>query len=425
MSKNLKRPAYQQHSATGQARVKIDGKDHYLGAFGSPESRERYDDLVAEWLVRQDVSRVSLTIDDLALLFLDHAEKYYRHKDGTPTGEAGNMRYALRFLIKAHGRCRVREFGPLKLKEVRAAMIAAGMVRTNINRTVDRLKRVFSWGVENELVPAEVYQAVRAVSALRRGRTEARESEPVLPVDRGIVEATLPHLSRVVADMVRLQLLCGMRPGEVCSLRPYDITLGTDGVWTYRPAQHKTEHHGRERRIFIGPIGQEILRHYLDREAEAYCFSPQEAEAERNSKRKQGRRSPMTPSQAARKPKGRTLINRYNKDSYRRAVERGCEIAFSMPAELRNVSRYVARLANVTQAEREDALSRLSSEATEWRQQHCWSPNQLRHSQATLIRERYGREAARTVLGHSDPRVTDIYAERDFTMAAKIMQEMG
>jgi hypothetical protein len=75
-------------------------------------------------------------------------------------------------MIKAHGRCRISEFGPIKLKEVRNSMIAAGMCRTNINRTVHRLKRVFSWAVESELVDAKVYEALRSVAALKAGRTE-------------------------------------------------------------------------------------------------------------------------------------------------------------------------------------------------------------------------------------------------------------
>jgi site-specific recombinase XerC len=130
----------------------------------------------------------------------------------------------------------------------------------------------------------------------------------------------------------------------------------------------------------------------------------------------------MTPSQAARKLKGRTLRTRYTKDTYRRAVERGCERAFDMPADLRNISR---RVAEMSKAEKEKTLTRLGADAAEWRRKYCWSPNQLRHSRATVIRERYGIEAAQTVLGHSDPRVTAIYAERDFKMAAQIMREIG
>jgi integrase len=279
--------------------------------------------------------------------------------------------------------------------------------------------------VENELVPAVVYQALQTVRGLHAGRTEARESAPVLPVAEGTVNDTLPHLQRVVADMVQLQLLCGARPGEVCAMRPADITRGISGTWTYRPTSHKTEHHGRERRIFIGPEGQAVLAPYLDRDPEAFCFSPAEAEAERNASRRASRQSPMTPSQLARKPKGRTIRRRYTKDSYNRAVQRACEIAFGMPTELRYVDRTVARMKDITEARRSATKEKLNCDAAVWRLKHCWSPNQLRHSRATAIREQYGIEAAQTVLGHADPKVTQIYAERDFAMAAKIMQEIG
>lgn len=426
MPKTRRKPAYTHHKSTNQARVRINGHDHYLGEYGSPESRERYDDLIAEWFTNSgDTTRYTLTVDDLCLLFMEHAEAYYRHKDGTPTGESTNLRHALSFLVRFHGRTRVRDFGPLKLKEVRESMIVARMCRSNVNRQIHRVKRAFAWGVENELIPATVYQALQTVRGLHAGRTEARESAPVLPVAVVTVNDTLPHLQRVVADMVRLQLLCGARPGEVCAMRPADVTRGIDGTWTYRPTSHKTEHHGRERRIFIGPEGQAVLTPYLDRDPESFCFSPAEAEAERNAARRENRQSPMTPSQSVRKAKGRTIRGRYTKDSYNRAVQRGCEIAFRMPSELRYVNRAVARLKDVTDTQRNAMRSQLNNEAAAWRLKHCWSPNQLRHSRATAIREQFGIEAAQTVLGHADPKVTQIYAERDFEMAARIMRQIG
>lgn len=193
------------------------------------------------------------------LLFLDWAEGFYRHPDGTPTGALNVLRPALRYLVNEHGRTRVREFGPLKLKQVRQRMIHAGCCRTNINRMVHAIRRVFSWGVENEYVPAAVYQALKAVPALKRGRTEAVEADPVLPVPESDVNETLKKLPGPLAVMVRLQLLTGARPGEVCAMRPCDVTIGTDGVWCYRPDRHKTAHHGKERRIYIGPEGQAVL----------------------------------------------------------------------------------------------------------------------------------------------------------------------
>jgi integrase len=382
-----RKPSYLLHKPTGQARCRIDGKDNYLGEYGSPESRDRYDDLIADWFAcNGDTTRFQLMVDDLALLYTKHVREHYR-KDGEPTSEVACIRLALRHLVKAKGRVRARNFGPKALKEVRQSMIDAGYVRTSINIHVGRIKRLFRWAVENEFLPVEVYQTICTVQGLRKGRSKAKESHPVEPVGEETVNKTLPHLSSPVAAMVKLQLLIGARPSEVAILRPCDITK-SKGVWTYRPHSHKTEHRDRERRIFIGPKGQRVLRPYLHRDPGAYCFSPAEAEAERNAERRSNRKTPMTPSQRKRIPKKkrkRPPKERYTKDSYRRAVVRACLKAGVEP----------------------------------------WSPNRLRHSRGTMIRGRFGIEAAQVVLGHSDCRTTEIYAERDFDMAARIMREIG
>ena len=110
-------------------------------------------------------------------------------------------------------------FGPLALKAVREKMIAHGWTRGTINKQVDRVRRKFRWGVENELVPPATHQALTAVTDLRRGKSEARETEPILPVLDAVVQETLPRLPAIVADMVRFQRLTGCRPVEVCLIR--------------------------------------------------------------------------------------------------------------------------------------------------------------------------------------------------------------
>ena len=42
-------PKYQLHKATGQARVRIKGRDIYLGKYRSPESEQRYRQVIADW----------------------------------------------------------------------------------------------------------------------------------------------------------------------------------------------------------------------------------------------------------------------------------------------------------------------------------------------------------------------------------------
>lgn len=164
-----RKPSYLLHKPTGQARCRIDGKDYYLGEYGSPESRDRYDDLIAEWFARNgDMARYRLMVDDLTLIYMEHVREYYR-KDGKETSEVHNIRLVLRHLIETHGRIRAREFVPLKLKQVRQSMIDAGYVRDSVNAHVGRIKRLFRWATENEHLPVEVYQALCTVRGLQKG----------------------------------------------------------------------------------------------------------------------------------------------------------------------------------------------------------------------------------------------------------------
>ena len=123
-----------------------------------------------------------------------------------------------------------------------------------------------------------------------------------------------------------------MRPAEVCIVRPCDIDRSVD-PWLYVPDSHKTEHHGRERMIFLGPQAQVILLRYLARDAEAYCFRPCDSEA----KTAGGcpcvhgeRRSVAATSLAATAAASRNTLagDRYNVDAYRRAIHRACDAAF-------------------------------------------------------------------------------------------------
>lgn len=173
-----RKPSYLVHKPTGPARTRIDGKDHYLGVYGSPESRERYEDLVAGWYARNgDTTQYTLTIDDLAILYAEHAQEYYRKPNGEQTTDVTSIRHALRPLVRHYGRCRVRDFGPRKLKRVREHLVEAGHCRTNINRMVERMKRMFTWGVSEEYVAASVASALSSVRAwIRSFRPRTKSS---------------------------------------------------------------------------------------------------------------------------------------------------------------------------------------------------------------------------------------------------------
>ena len=399
-------PSPCRHKASGQAVVRLNGKDFYLGPYGSDRARVAYERLLGEWLAngRQPFAdhAVSLKVFELIAAYWPFAEAYYV-KDGSPTCLAA-IGSALRFLNESYGEVAVADFGPLALKAIRQNMIAAGHSRGYINSNIDRIRRCFKWGVSEQLVPVAVYQALLAVAGLRKGKTTAREPEPVKPVPDAVVEATLPCLPPVVADMVRFQRAVGCRPGEVCSLRPCDVDR-TNEVWEYRPDSHKTEHHGRERVVFIGPRAQAVLSPYLLRPAEAFCFCPAESEAARKAAMRAQRRTKVQPSQQnrAKSKRRRPPRDRYTKDSYYRAIQRACRKA-DLDAHQKPENAGVPLVRMIIPN---------------------WHPNQLRHLAATEIRRGFGLEAAQAVLGHSKADVTQIYAERDLAKAAEVMKRIG
>ena len=92
-------------------------------------------------------------------------------------------------------------------------MIRCGWCRTLVNARIRRVKLCFKWGVGSELVPPSVHHGLTAVGGLRRGRSEAVESKPVLPVDAATIEATLRHLNRQVAAMVQATMPGGNAAG--------------------------------------------------------------------------------------------------------------------------------------------------------------------------------------------------------------------
>jgi integrase len=416
-------PSYRRHKSTGQAVVTINGRDVYLGKWNSAASKAEYDRLIAEFLAngRQLRSDADVTVVEVINAYRKFAEQYYR-KNGEVTREYGCIKEALKIVRELYGRRLADDFGPLALKAVRQRMVDNCWSRGYINKSIGRIRRCFKWAVENELVRRDMYHGLMAVSGLRKGRSEAREPEPVMPVDDATVQATLPHLSPVVADMIRFQRLTGGRPQDVCNLRPCDVDMSGE-VWLYRPSTHKTEHHGRERVIPIGPQGQDILRPYLLREKETHCFSPVDSERKRREELHANRSTSLScgnrpGTNRKRKPK-RSAGEHYTAGSYRRAIHRACDLAFLPPEPLsqREGETKIQTLDRLTDKQR--------AELEKWQSDHRWSPNRLRHSAATEIRKRFGLEGAQVILGHASANVTQVYAERDLQKAVEIMREVG
>jgi hypothetical protein len=186
-------PSLRRHKPTSQAVVTLSGRDFYLGVWPSGrrtpplDMQVRYEREIAEWLTSgrsapssENVSAPSevisvltpdsMSVAEILAAYWDHAEAYYRRPDGTPSPELNCLRAAFRPLRRFYDDLPAREFSPRKLKVVRYAMIRDGLARTTINYHVGRIKRVFVWAVENELIPPSVSHGLQAVRGLRAGR---------------------------------------------------------------------------------------------------------------------------------------------------------------------------------------------------------------------------------------------------------------
>lgn len=417
MPAKLRVPSLRHHKASNQAVVTLAGRDVYLGAYGSPEAQQRYEQAVAEWLAAGRVAPGPKAVPDrgptiaqIVAPYLRHIDGYYRRKDGTATGEAETITNALDYLRSLYDHLPAREFGPLQLKAVRQRLLDArpkgkALCRTGVNRRVQMIVRAFRWAAEEGIIPASVWHELKCVQGLKAGRTDAPETDPVEPVADEAIEATLPHVTRQIAAMIRLQRLTGARPGEVCSLRACDLDM-TGEVWIFQPSQHKGTHLGKSRAIPIGPKAQAIIREFLKPNTTAYLFSPRDAMAEwcerrkaENEANRAARGTKLYPHQRqridAKRKRQSPHRDHYDVDSYRQAVNRGIDKA--------NRERKRLELPEVPH----------------------WHPHQIRHAAATEIRREAGLDAAQRVLGHSKASTTERYASADLGKAVEVIAKIG
>ncbi len=299
----------------------------------------------------------AITVDELIDKWAVHAREYYRHVDGTPTSEVKGSLIGLRALRTLYGRRHVADLSHPEMLRVRDYLIERGLAVKTINSYLGYIRRLMKWALDEALIGAQAKAELSQVSNIKRGRSSARDTEDVRPVAPEFVKAVQKALPPSLADMIQVQLLTGMRPGEVCIMRWEDIERRTK-VWVYRPTDHKNLWRRQPRAVVIGPRAQKILSKYEGQAS--FVFSPRLALAERYR---------AAQKNAVELP--RTIGDHWHREAYTRAIARVCE-ALKIPT---------------------------------------WSPNRLRHNCATEVRRHFGISAARAVLGHSfGDAVTDRYS---------------
>lgn len=317
----------------GGARIKINQKSYFLGKHGSPESYREYERLRLEHAKglppapKLPDKSTGLTVEQLLAEFLRCEPRGANHP------QIARIARACTPMIRLYGSTPAEEFRANRLRATQEAMISQSWMtdeekdrcgpwsREYINKSIERIIRVFNWGESRELLPMNTAAHLRTVEPIRLFDKRVHSCPARKPVDwERQVKPVLPWLSPVVRAMVQVQYLAGMRPGEICTMRRCEVDT-TGDVWLYTPTQHKGTWRGSELVKAIGPRAQVIMAPWLmAAEPDGYVFPP---------------------------AKRRNAAPHYEENGYGQAVRRACKLAgvemFS-PYQLRHAASRAAEL---------------------------------------------------------------------------------
>lgn len=371
-------PKLSYHKARKQYYARFDGKMIYFGR-DYTTAAQRFAETLTRYEAGEPVGgrpKEAITIVEAVERYLTYAKSYY----DAPLADA--IRRSLQRLCELYDREPLEELSPKKLKTLQEHLVQNGaLTRYGINRTAEDVKRFTKWCVSEEFCPPAVYDALRCVSALRRGKTAAPEPEPAHIPTEADIRAVAPHMAGTLGDAVMLQFFTGCRPGEVLGIRPQDVE--TEGnVWRIRVEEHKTSYRGHSRTLYAGPEAQKLLRPYLLREHDRPCFRPRDSVEAVQARSMVHRRPNQKP-----KPRktNRTMKDQYDVPAYRRAVVRACAAV--------GVEKF--------------------------------TPHAIRHTAAARFRREFGLDVCQRLLGHRHAAITEVYAEADESMAVEAMEKIG
>jgi integrase len=390
-------PSYRFHRQSGQAVVTLTDslrgrRDFLLGKYDTPESREKYHRLLAEWNAagrrltpfgpqpsagKPESDAESASVNEVMLAFLRHAEAE-RYADDSR--ELGQFKLSLRPLRRLYGTLPAAEFSPKKLKALQQAMatgswmnqaerdkttkkkLPVGWCRNVVNRRIGRIKTLFKWAASEELVSGSVYQDLRSVAGLPKNAKGVRHTKRRASTSREDLDKVLAKLrgpTPAAATMLELQWLSGMRSCEVRLMKAGEVDRSDPACWLYRPAKHKNDWREGDvgRVVPLGPECQRVLSPWLaGAPSNAYLFRPARLRKRRH----------------------------YTAFSYAQAVRRACQRAGVKVI-----------------------------------------PYGGRHAAKMRIERVAGADAARAVLGQTSIQSTQHYGQLDTARAAEVMRKLG
>jgi integrase len=195
-------------------------------------------------------------------------EKYQRINSKS---DKNNYKKAFDLLQECIPNADTSTFSVLSLMQFQNYLIEKGYARKYCNKLLAFVKNVFKFGHLAGLVSMSLVSSLSYVKPIKIG--DARENKKIKGIPKDDFIKILPFVTETVADMLKLQLSTAMRPCEVSRMKFEDIDMEYDGEnWLYTPPKHKTAWRGKIRTILLGLEEQEILKKYLNKEADELIF---------------------------------------------------------------------------------------------------------------------------------------------------------
>ena len=376
-------------------------KEIWFGPWGLAKTRQAYLRWCAELLTDEVMPSMVVpdhepVVADLVNAFIKYAVSYYRDPvTGKPTSQLGVVKSALRELDQ-YLEMKIKDFTPSVLLAVRAGITHRDIMPksestprkklciNSVNGSIVKIRQMFKLGVEWELVPVETYQALACVKHLNwRTAPTLRNPDKITPVPFEYFGLIMPHLKPMYQALLQVHISTGMRVKELCSMRWSEITQVEPELWCYSPQEHKNSHRGDPRMIYLKPDLIALMRSV---------------------------RKPLWDENAVWCQKGVGKSAGYSgmisSDSYARAIE-GAQL------------RYNEGRVGINQGGRTDK-KKLKYTSEKRKPMDHWTPLQIRHTYATMVRKTHGLEGAQAVLGHSTLDATQIYAEKRDDLARSV-----
>jgi len=332
-----------------------------------------------------------LTVGELVGKYISYLERETKPREnGEPDPLLERAKRLQRFMAP-HASSKLNDFGLPQMKAVQSAMAEYTFTvhksgpkkysRKSINTVMGLIRDVWQWGIAFRITTPDMVARVSLLKPLRsKDRPDNKRRSQITEEEFLKVHKAAP--STVVADMLWLMWETGARPSEVMGMRPCDFIREEDG-WCYIPGRdagdfgdHKTAYRQQLRIIPIMGKSREVIERRVgngDWSSTEPIFKPSDAMEEYQAKRAAKRE---TPPSCGNSPGTNRVAHpmitpgeEYDRRSFNNAVQRAC------------------KRAGVTK----------------------FTPYDLRRSVATRVQYQLGRDNASLLLGHIDPKTTDIY----------------